>query len=929
MGRRRCPFAPDRSTTLVAGFSERLGSRRAAGTPGAQLRGEGDLDMSLAWMGRRVVRYLVACGLLAALVYALAKPEPPRVGYAKAIAGIPVNKTAPPLTGDLRLGGVLTCGPGVWDQPATFDRRSGCATARSSRARKPRPTPSPQADIGHALRCDVTATNSEGWGSADARSITYYPPAPTALTPPRVTGDLRLGRTLSCSRGTWNDDGVPAYPTTIAVDRATTSRSTARRPSTYTVTQADMGRYDRLPRVRRGPRHRYRQRASTPPPPRSASIPAVTGDLRLGGKLSCSRGVWDDEGITRLRHDQAVAARRRGDPRRDRRRLHRPPRRHRPLDRLPRPRGGPRRLAVEQRLPDQPVAALAAGHRGRPAARPHALLHARHVGRRRPHRRLRRRLRLVPPGHPRRLRPDVRRHRPRRRQAAALPGHGRRQDGGQQPDDLRPAAHEPDRPGDLRRRAPRPQRLSCSRGTWDDPATPYAVTYQWLRNGVVIDGATSATYAITADDVSRGALPAASPPAGFTNRTSAGTTVQPPEAFIAPRIEGDPRVGSTLPLHPRRLGRPGHPVRRHLRVVPRQHRDHRRHRGHLRRPAGDTSINCRVTAAGVTSQSPSIGHARPRPTGGTPINFIAPTISGDRRLGKTLTCRRGSWNDTAAAPLPGHVPLAPRRRHDPGTHGHLHDHRRRHQRLAQLRGHGEHADGRRQRQRHGLADPEVIVTPTISGDPRLRQIDELQPRRLARGRGDDRYAITYRWLRNGTAIPGATAATYTITTADLGHQRSTARPGPRASPRSQSPAVSVTAPRSVLSQVLSGQPRLRKTMSCGRGTWDDLAPTATPSPTSGCATASRSRTTDADHLRRPGDRHRPSRSPARRAPRRARQRNPVNGAETVRAPLNRIVPRLSGMPARPPARSAAGAVTGTTRRPTATASPTAGSAAPP
>ena len=76
--------------------------------------------MSLAWMGRRVVRYLVACGLLAALVYALAKPEPPRVGYAKAIAGIPVNKTAPPLTGDLRLGGVLTCGPGVWDRPATF-----------------------------------------------------------------------------------------------------------------------------------------------------------------------------------------------------------------------------------------------------------------------------------------------------------------------------------------------------------------------------------------------------------------------------------------------------------------------------------------------------------------------------------------------------------------------------------------------------------------------------------------------------------------------------------------------------------------------------------------------------------------------------------------------------------------------------------------
>ena len=75
-----------------------------------------------------------------------------------------------------------------------------------------------------------------------ARSITYYPPAPTALTPPRVTGDLRLGRTLSCSRGTWNDDGVPAYPTTIQWTR-NNEPVNGQTASTYTVTQADMGRY--------------------------------------------------------------------------------------------------------------------------------------------------------------------------------------------------------------------------------------------------------------------------------------------------------------------------------------------------------------------------------------------------------------------------------------------------------------------------------------------------------------------------------------------------------------------------------------------------------------------------------------------------------------------------------------------------------------
>ena len=52
---------------------------------------------------------------------------------------------------------------------------------------------------------------------------------------------------------------------------------------------------------------------------------------------------------------------------------------------------------------------------------------------------------------------------------------------------------------------------------WDDPVDAYAVTYQWLRNGVVIDGATSATYAITAADVNRG-LSCRVNAAGFTTR---------------------------------------------------------------------------------------------------------------------------------------------------------------------------------------------------------------------------------------------------------------------------------------------------------------------------------------------------------------------------------------------------------------------------
>src|SRR5262249_35473428 len=87
--------------------------------------------------------------------------------------------------------------------------------------------------------------------------------------------------------------------------------------------------------------------------------------------------------------------------------------------------------------------------------------------------------------------------------------------------------------------------LSCSRGIWDDPGTPYAVTYQWYRSNVAVDGATAATYALTSADVNKGVYCPVTA-AGFTSATSSQVSVQPPEAFLAPRIDGDPRIGSTL-----------------------------------------------------------------------------------------------------------------------------------------------------------------------------------------------------------------------------------------------------------------------------------------------------------------------------------------------------------------------------------------------
>src|SRR4051794_40890006 len=252
--------------------------------------------MSLAWMGRRAARWLLALGLLAVLVYALGKPQLPRVGFATAVAGVPVNRTAPPLTGDLRLGGVMTCGNGVWDEPQAGPYSYGFQWVRDNQdlTNETGTTHTlTAADIGRALRCDVTATGDSG--TREASSVTYYPPAPTAQTPPRIGGDLRLGRTLSCTRGTWNDDGLPAYATSTAWYRSGDPIPGAT-ATTYATTSADVNKQIYC-RVSVGSLAYSNSPSVYPTFPSIRIIPAISGDLRLAGKLSCGRGVWDDEGI--------------------------------------------------------------------------------------------------------------------------------------------------------------------------------------------------------------------------------------------------------------------------------------------------------------------------------------------------------------------------------------------------------------------------------------------------------------------------------------------------------------------------------------------------------------------------------------------------------------------------------------------------------
>jgi hypothetical protein len=89
----------------------------------------------------------------------------------------------------------------------------------------------------------------------------------------------------------------------------------------------------------------------------------------------------------------------------------------------------------------------------------------------------------------------------------------------------------------------------CRRGTWGNAPTSYA--YKWTRSGVIIAGATSASYRITARDGGRRlACRVYATNAGGTVYRNGASVLVPltaaPRVVTKPRVTGTPRVGAVL-----------------------------------------------------------------------------------------------------------------------------------------------------------------------------------------------------------------------------------------------------------------------------------------------------------------------------------------------------------------------------------------------
>ena len=313
----------------------------------------------------------------------------------------------------------------------------------------------------------------------------------------------------------------------------------------------------------------------------------------------------------------------------------------------------------------------------------------------------------------------------------------------------------------------------------------------------------------------------------------------------ADRRAGDQRRPAPAPdaeLHPRHLARRRRrPLHGHLPLAAQQHRDHRRHHRHLHAHRGRrrhrASTARRAPRTSPRASSAGVGVTAPR-------IVLGQVLSGQPRLRKTMTCSRGTWDDIAADRYAVTLPVAARQRRDrrpdrrrpttssPADTGHsisVHSARREpHQRVAR----------QRRRDRARAAEPgRARACPATHA---LRQTLSLHAAATGTTRPSDRYAVAYRWLRDGTAIAGATAATYTITAAPTS-QHEHRLPRPRRGPHRTRTSASHHHPPA--GQPAS-RPRSPATRACSArcpapaATGTTRPPTATRSRTRGSATAS-------------------------------------------------------------------------------------------
>jgi peptidoglycan/xylan/chitin deacetylase (PgdA/CDA1 family) len=195
------------------------------------------------------------------------------------------------------------------------------------------------------------------------------------------------------------------------------------------------------------------------------------------------------------------------------------------------------------------------------------------------------------------------------------------------------------------------QVLTANPGTWT-PA-PSSFSYQWLRNGAAISGATNATYTPVAADATRTlTVRVTGTPAGGTTATatSAGVVVAAAPVTVTPgtpAISGTPRVGSVLTANPGTWSPSG------LTFAYQWLRNGTAITGATARTYTPVAADVGTTLTVRVTGTPAGGTGTSATSAGVVVTVtITPgtvTISGTARVGRVLTANPGTWSPAGVA----------------------------------------------------------------------------------------------------------------------------------------------------------------------------------------------------------------------------------------------------------------------------------------
>ncbi|HEY2319666.1 MAG TPA: hypothetical protein VGH67_15270 [Solirubrobacteraceae bacterium] len=223
---------------------------------------------------------------------------------------IPINQSAPAISGTAQRGSTLTAAAGAWagignaysyQWQRTAD---GTSWTNISAAIQSTYVVGP-ADEGDALRVVVTATNPDGTATApSAATITVPTSPPVSTTAPSFTGAAQRGSILSGSQGVWKGVGnAYSYQWQRSADGTAWTTISGATGLAYTVQPADEADFLRLTVSVTNPDGSASASSTSssvvaPTPPANTSLPTILGSALRSGGLSATVGAWSGVGNT-------------------------------------------------------------------------------------------------------------------------------------------------------------------------------------------------------------------------------------------------------------------------------------------------------------------------------------------------------------------------------------------------------------------------------------------------------------------------------------------------------------------------------------------------------------------------------------------------------------------------------------------------------